>query len=149
MLLLWVLLTVGLLAAEALGTAFFALFIAIGCATGAVAAAVGAPPWLQATLAAVDAVVGVVVLRPFLISRVGAHAPVLQGVGSLVGQSAITVDEVGDQHHPGHALLAGEQWLCVADGYESLPPSTAVTVIGVRGTTLLVRPDAASIVNGL
>ena len=146
MIILWVLLTVGLLAVEAAATAFFALFIAGGCAVGAIAAAAGAPPWLQFILAAVAAAVGVVAVRPLLVNQMGARAPRIEGVPSLVGQSGITLDAVGDQHHPGHALLSGERWLAVADGYDTLPPQTAVTVTGVRGTTLLVRPDAASII---
>jgi membrane protein implicated in regulation of membrane protease activity len=146
MIVIWVVLTVALLAVEATATAFFALFFAIGTAVGAVAAAVGAPIWFQFVAAAIAAGLGVVVVRPLLVNRMGAHAPVIEGVSSLVGQAAITVDEVGDQHHPGHALLKGEQWLAVVDGYDPLPPNTAVTVTGVRGTTLLVRPDAATII---
>lgn len=146
MLILWVLLTVGLLAVEAVTTAFFALFLAAGTAVGAIAAAVGLPPSLQALLAAVAAGLGVVAVRPFLLDHRGGHPLRVEGVSSLVGQPAITIDEVGDQHHPGHALLAGEQWLAVADGYDTLPPNTSVTVTGVRGTTLLVQPDAATII---
>jgi membrane protein implicated in regulation of membrane protease activity len=147
MIVLWVLLTVGFLAVEAGSTAFFALFFAIGCAVGAIAAALDAPIWLQLVLAALAAGLGVVVVRPLLVGRVGiGHAPAIEGVSGLVGQEAITIDEVGDQHHPGHALLKGEQWLAVADGYDALPPNTCVTVTGVRGTTLLVRPDAATII---
>lgn len=147
MIVLWVLLTVAFLAIEAISTAFFALFFAIGCAVGAIAAALDAPAWLQLVLAALSAGIGVVVVRPLLVGRTGiARAPAIEGASDLVGQSAITVDVVGDQHHPGHALLKGEQWLAVVDGYDTLPPDTSVTVTGVRGTTLLVRPDAATII---
>jgi membrane protein implicated in regulation of membrane protease activity len=47
---------------------------------------------------------------------------------------------VGDEHHPGHAMLAGERWLAVTDSGTALGPDTPVTVAAVRGTTLVVRP---------
>jgi membrane-bound ClpP family serine protease len=64
-------------------------------------------------------------------------------VQDLVGQAALTVDEVGDEHHPGHALLAGERWLAVSENGLTLAPQSPVTVAAVRGTTLVVRPLAA------
>jgi membrane-bound ClpP family serine protease len=60
-------------------------------------------------------------------------------VQDLIGQTALTVDEVGDEHHPGHALLAGERWLAIAENGLSLPPQSTVTIAAVRGTTLVVR----------
>jgi membrane-bound ClpP family serine protease len=68
----------------------------------------------------------------------------LPGVQGLVGQQAITVDVVGDELHPGHALLAGERWLAVTDSGQPLPADIPVTVAAVRGTTLVVRPPARS-----
>jgi len=63
---------------------------------------------------------------------------------SLVGQRALTIDDVGDEHHPGHARLAGERWLAVTEEPEGVPPETPVMVIEVRGTTLVVMPFSGS-----
>ena len=60
--------------------------------------------------------------------------------GGLVGQEALTLDEVGDEHHPGHVQLASERWLAVTDSTQPLGADVAVTVAAVRGTTLLVHP---------
>jgi membrane protein implicated in regulation of membrane protease activity len=139
---LYVILAVILLGIEAFTLAFFAVFVAVGLLAAAVAAAAGLPVWGQlATLSAV-AVAGLVVARPPLArammrSNVRMRIP---GVQDLVGQTALTVDEVGDEHHPGHALLAGEHWLAIAENGLPLPPQSTVTVAGVRGTTLVVRP---------
>ncbi len=43
----------------------------------------------------------------------------------LVGQPAITLDTVGDEHHPGHALFANDRWLAVTDTAEPLPAARA------------------------
>lgn len=135
---------VACLAVEALlSTAFFALFLAFGFALGAAAAAFGAPIWLQVILAGVAAALGVALLRPLLVRRLGAGAATSVSGTSMVGHGAITLDEVGDAHHPGHALLSGEHWLAIVEGGEPLPPQTAVMVTAVRGTTLVVSATVA------
>ena len=144
MIVVWVLLAVAFLAAEAaISTAFFAFFLAVGFVAGAIAAVAGADPWLQALAAGVVALAGLAVGRTTLVRRFGGLAPTMEGVGDLVGQRAITVDEVGDEHHPGHALFGGERWLAVSESSTPLPPQTPVTIAAVRGTTLIVRPASA------
>ncbi|HET9051156.1 MAG TPA: NfeD family protein [Candidatus Dormibacteraeota bacterium] len=141
MVVVWVFLAIAALAVEAaISAAFFAFFLAIGFAAGAVADTFGLPVWLQLVLIAGVAGAGMVLLRPMLVSRFNATAPELLGGHDLVGQRALTVDEVGDEHHPGHALLAGERWLAVSATSTTLPPDVPVLVAGVRGTTLLVLP---------
>jgi len=89
------------------------------------------------------------VVRPALRSRFEHSVPVskFRGIAGsadgLVGQPAITLDLVGDEHHPGHALFAGDRWLAITDTAEPLPAQVSVTVVAVRGTTLLVHPAAA------
>ena len=142
MVVVWVFLGVAALAVEAaLSTAFFAFFLAIGFGGGAIADTVGTPLWLQLIVVAVVSLVGIAVLRPGLLART-AHGPTVRtlGAGDLVGQQALTVDEVGDPHHPGHALLAGERWLAVTEGPVPLAPDTRVVITEVRGTTLVVYP---------
>jgi len=97
---------------------------------------------LQAIVAIVVSIVGVIVARPYM-SRVfhrhkGGH--VARGVhGGLVGQEAVTLDEVGDVHHVGHVRLAGERWLAITGG-PTIEPGSSVFVTAVRGTTLEVWP---------
>lgn len=147
MVVVWVFLGVAALAVEAaLSTAFFAFFLAIGFAGGALADTVGAPLWLQCLIVAAVAVLGIAVLRPWLVSRTGGiSAPHTPGAGNLVGQEALTVDEVGDPLHPGHVLLAGERWLAVTEVGTPLQPDVSVVITAVRGTTLVVRPLTAAV----
>jgi inner membrane protein len=134
-----------LLAVELHTVAFYSVFIAIGSfAAGLLALFVpDSAIWVQAALAAVVSLIGLVAIRPFA-SRTFLHGSggvVSRGVhGGLVGQEALTLDMVGDEHHPGHVQLASERWLAVTDAAQPLGADTAVTVTAVRGTTLLVRP---------
>ena len=139
---LYILVAVLLLGIEAFTLAFFAVFVAVGLLAAALTAAIGLPVWGQLLTLSAVSVAGLVVARPPLTRAMlrGRGAIHLPGVQDLVGQTALTVDEVGDEHHPGHALLAGERWLAIAENGLPLPPQSAVTVAAVRGTTLVVRP---------
>jgi len=138
----WLVAGVALLGVEVLSLVFFALFVALGMFAAAIAAAAGAEVWLQVVLFLVVGLLGIVVARPPLLRALQLRRGdiTLPGVQNLVGQQAVTVDRVGDEHHPGHAMLAGERWLAVTDAGHPLEPDVPVTVAAVRGTTLLVRP---------
>jgi membrane protein implicated in regulation of membrane protease activity len=142
---LYILVAAVLLGIEAFTLAFFAVFIAVGLFAAAITAAVGVPVAGQLVTLSAVSVAGLVVARPPLArAMMRSRTPILlPGVQDLVGQTAFTVDVVGDENHPGHAMLAGERWLAIVEGGTPLPPHTAVTVATVRGTTLVVRPRTA------
>lgn len=141
----WFVAALALLAVELHTVAFYSAFLAIGSlAAGLLALFVpDSAIWVQAALAAVVSLIGLIAIRPYA-SRTFLHGSggvVSRGVhGGLVGQEALTLDTVGDEHHPGHVALASERWLAVTDNAQPLTADTAVTVTAVRGTTLLVRP---------
>lgn len=143
---LWVALTVGFVLVEVHTQAFYALFVAVGAAAAAAAALLNGSLWLQGLLFAVVSIGGWALIRPVLRARFDRSAPVTKFLGiqssadGLVGQRAITLDTVGDEHHPGHLLFAGDRWLAVSDSAEPLPAQVSVVVVAVRGTTLLVHP---------
>ena len=140
----WLVVGVLLLGVEVLSVAFFAAFLALGAFAACIAAGLGADTWVQVLLFVGVSLLGVALGRPPLLRMVHdrRHDTTLPGVQGLVGQRAVTVDVVGDDMHPGHAMLAGERWLAVTDGGEPLQPDVAVTVAAVHGTTLVVRPLA-------
>jgi membrane protein implicated in regulation of membrane protease activity len=144
--LIWLIVAVVLLAAELHTQAFYALFLSAGALAAVILAAVGLPVVVQAVGGGAVAVLGVAAARPGLKSLMDRHSVTLRYpgmAGGLVGQRAITVDDVGDEHHHGHAMLANERWLAVTDEPQPLPAGTPVVVAGVRGTTLLVRAGGA------
>jgi len=140
----WLVLGVLLLGGEALSVAFFALFLAVGAFGASIAAGYGATPLVQVLIFVGLALLGILLGRPPLMRMVHQRRLdiTLPGVQGLVGQRAVTVDVVGDEQHPGHALLAGERWLAVTDAEQPLDADVTVTVAAVRGTTLVVRPLA-------
>jgi membrane protein implicated in regulation of membrane protease activity len=146
MVIAWVVLGLLLLLFELHHVAFFALFLAIGSFSAAVVALV-APDAIvaQAVIAVVVSLVGVAVVRPYVSAaydRRHPNVPSARGVhGGLVGQEAVTLDEVGDIHALGHVRLVGERWLAMtATEAAPIPPDTKVVVTKVQGTTLVVRP---------
>jgi membrane protein implicated in regulation of membrane protease activity len=144
MIILWVAIAVGLVFFELHHLAFFALFGALGAVAAAIVAAFAPGAVVpQVAVAVVVAALGVVAVRPY-VSRAFEHrrgiGKVARGVhGGLVGEQAITLDEVGDAHAPGHVRMAGERWLAITE-HGRLPAGTRVLVMAVRGTTLMVWP---------
>ncbi len=122
------------------------LYILFGGAGALVAAAVAWPfPHayvLQVVAALAVAFLGVRLVRPWMSRALHRHrgGHVAKGVhGGIVGEEALTLDEVGGAHRAGHVRLAGERWLAVSGG-RPIPPSTPVIVTAVEGTTLVVWP---------
>jgi membrane protein implicated in regulation of membrane protease activity len=149
---IWILVALALVAVELHNAAFYAIFMAAGAFVAAFVA------WLlpdgsvgvQALVAVVVAMLGTLFFRPMLYQRFRRpYAGVVsRGVaGGLVGDVALTADEVGDVLHPGHVTLAGERWLAFTEGPGPIPAGVGVAVTAVRGTTLVVAPvaDAAGV----
>jgi len=143
----WLVAAILLAAGEIHTQAFCLLFVAVGAGVAAVLAGVGLPIFVQVLVGAVASVGGVFAVRPTLKrameGRLAAPYRFPGLAGGLVGAHAVTVDTVGDEHHPGHALLGNERWLAITDAAEPLPSETPVVVAAVRGTTLLVRASGA------
>jgi membrane protein implicated in regulation of membrane protease activity len=146
---IWFLIAAGLLVVEITTTTFYAVFLAVGAAAAGLVAWLlpDSPTWAYALVAFVVSLAGVVIVRPMLgrrLQRRGAGA-ITPGVhGGFVGQRALTLDEVGDELHPGHIRLAGETWLAVSETHVAIDPNQSVIVGAVRGTTLVVRPAGES-----
>ena len=144
----WLVAGLLLVALEVHSQAFFAIFLALGAFAATVVSVVGAPVWLSAIAFAGVAVAGTLLVRPTLrrVSdrRMGPRLALPGSSDGLVGSRALTLDEVGDEHHPGHARLAGERWLAVTDEPGGVAAQTQVMVIDVRGTTLVVMPLTGS-----
>ena len=143
MVLVWVVLFVVLLLFELHHLAFYALFVALGAfAAGVVALVAPDNIGLQTLVAVAVSIGGVILVRPYVSNVFHRHrgGHVALGVhGGLVGQEAVTLDEIGDAHHVGHVRLAGERWLAVTSG-PKIAAGRSVFVTAVRGTTLDVWP---------
>jgi membrane protein implicated in regulation of membrane protease activity len=140
--LVWIVLCVVLIGVELHHLAFFAMFGAAGSAAAAVVA-LFAPTAIaaQVIVAIAVATAGVALVRPHM-SQVSVHRGSTQAIrgvhGGLIGSRGLTLDEV--RVNPcGHVRILGETWLAVTADGSQIPPSTAVVVTNVVGTTLTVR----------
>ena len=142
MVLVWIVLCCVLIGVELHHMAFFAMFGAAGAAAAALVATVAPSHVLvQAFVAAGVATTGVVFVRPQISQTFAKRGPgvAVGGVhGGLIGARGLTVDEV-KLDASGHVRLLGETWLAVTADGSLIPPSTAVIVTNVTGTTLTVR----------
>jgi membrane protein implicated in regulation of membrane protease activity len=143
----WLVLGVVLLGIELHHFAFYAIFGSIGAFAGALVAAAWPSAYVvQFLVAVVAATVGIVAVRPSVSRafhrRHDGHHPGRGVHGALVGEEVLTLDIVGDAHHPGHVRLAGERWLAVSGSDKPIPAGSQVWVTGVSGTTLTVWPVA-------
>ena len=140
----WVALGIVLLAVELHHGALYVLFGAIGAfAAAAVAGIAPSTIPLQVLVAVAVALLGIFLARPYVSRSLHTHLDSRPGRGvhgTLVGESVVTLDVVGDESHAGHVRLAGERWLAVSGSSQPIPPDTRVLVTEVRGTTLTVWP---------
>ena len=139
---MWLIAAVALLYAEIHSQAFFALFFAVGACAAAIVAVFGIDVWLQVLTFGVVSLAGVFGLRRVvktMMDRRQKNAVITGMYGGMIGQEALTLDEVGDEHHPGHAQLARTRWLAINSGPAAIPANTPVVVTDVRGTTLIVK----------
>lgn len=148
MVVVWLVLGVVLLLVELSHFGFFSLFAAIG-AFAAALVAVFFPDAIaaQVAVAVVTSAAGILLLRPYVAKALHRQSgeAVGRGVhGTFVGEEVLTLDEVGDELHPGHVRLAGERWLAVSGLDLPIPAGTRVLVTGVQGTTLVVWPSDGS-----
>ena len=142
MALMWIVLCVVLVGVELHHMAFFAMFGAAGAAVaGAVALVAPSAVIPQVATAVAVSAAGVVLVRPQMSQAFARRGPgtSIRGVhGGLIGSRGLTVDEVC-LDASGHVRLLGETWLAVTADGSLIPPSTAVIVTNVVGTTLTVR----------
>lgn len=135
----WLAVGVAALVAEALTNAFFALFVAVGAAAAAIASLFDVGIAGEVMIAVLVGLVSALLGRPALMRASRKPARHSLAAGSfLVGQSGRTIDHVGDLDAPGHVRIGGERWLAVTDTPGGIPAGTRVTVLEVRGTTLVV-----------
>ncbi len=103
---IWFVAGLALLVLELASTTFFSIFLAVGAFAAGVLAFVlpDSAVWFQAVVAIAVAMVGVVLVRPFVSKRLRRRgdAPLTPGVhGGFVGQRALALDEIGEELHPG------------------------------------------------
>lgn len=128
----------------AIAGSFFLAPFALGAAVAAALAFAGVPVSVEWLAFAVVSTAALVALRP-LARRLDREGPVL-GIGShrQVGQVARVVVPIDPSTEGGTVLLGAERWRAESTDGLVIPVGSAVSVVEVRGTRLLVRSDPTS-----
>jgi membrane protein implicated in regulation of membrane protease activity len=137
MVIAWIAFALAMAVVEVASVAFYAAFLALGAIAAAVAALLGANVYLQAGVFLAIALVGILVVRPALVRR--RAPPVVSGARGMIGQTGIVVEPIKGEHVAGHVRLAGESWPAVSADGKPIAAEETVTVIEIRGSTLVVH----------
>jgi membrane protein implicated in regulation of membrane protease activity len=136
---IWLILAVGLLAAEIV-TLTAALGVLGAAALITAGSALILPLPLQLLVFTVAAAAGVVLIRPIALRHM--RQPQLErfGVDALVGKPGFVIEEVTALG--GRVRIGGEEWSARAAYDETLviPPGSVVDVMEISGSTALVYP---------
>ena len=136
----WVVIAVVLLVAEATTSAFVAIYFgAAALVTAAVAAAgLGTPIQLLAFI--ILSVGSLLLTRPALKRAAGKAGGIRTGVDAMQGRIGVVTRPIGELD-PGQVKIGGETWTarCYYDE-EAIPAGSRVEVVKVEGVTALVIP---------
>lgn len=141
--LLWVVLGVVLVIAEAFTATFVLIMLAAGAFAAAVAAALGAPVVAQALVFGAVSALSIWLLRPVIrrhfIPRV-SDPDRMDGVKALEGAPGDVLEQVTLE--AGLVRVEGELWSArVFDATQVIEPGERIRVIEVRGTMAMVWRD--------
>jgi membrane protein implicated in regulation of membrane protease activity len=137
MVIAWIAFALAMALVEVASVAFYAAFLALGAIAAAVAALLGANVYIQAAVFLVLALGGILVLRPALVRR--RHPRLVSGAQGMIGQTGVVIEPIQGEHGAGHVRLAGESWPAVSADGKPIPAEETVTVIEIRGSTLVVH----------
>lgn len=138
MALVWLVVAVGLAAAEIFTGTFVLIMLAAGALGAAGAAALGAPIWAQCAVLALLSGLALVLVRP-TVRRHLQHesADNTFGLAAIEGATGVVLETVDAEN--GLVKIEGEMWRARAyDGTQTMKPGERVRVIEVKGATAMV-----------
>lgn len=138
---LWVLFGFLLLGIEAFSAGLHVGFFALGAmAVGLlVALGLGGPLWLQILLFTLISIIGLLLFRKPLLRALKLDRT-QEGIDTLVGETAVTLDEIAGGAL-GKAELRGTSWNARNAGTEPLRRGDRCVVERVEGLTIHIRPS--------
>ena len=141
--LLWIVLAIALVIAEAFTATILVVFFAAGAAAAAAAAALDAPLLVQVIVFALVSGLSVAAIRPIVVRHARSALETGEtafGVEALEGAHGTVLDDVSSNQ--GMIKIDGELWQARSfDGKETFTAGERVRVVKVRGATVLVWRD--------
>lgn len=137
---LWLVLTVVFLIAEAATVTVISLWFAAGSLVAMAAALLGAGVWLQALVFLAVSAAALTALRP-LVRKYLTPKLSATNIDSVIGSAGIVTADIDNIAASGQVKLNGMEWTARSTSGNPIPQGTRVTVDRIEGVKLFVTPS--------
>ena len=135
----WLLLLVVFLAAEAATVSMVSLWFAVSALVALLVALLGGPGWLQGTLFLVISAVLLALLRP-LVKRYVTPRITATNVDSVIGSTGLVTTAIDNVSAVGQVKLGAMEWTARSTSGQPIPVGTRVRVDIIEGVKVYVSP---------
>ena len=135
----WLLLLVVFLAAEAATVSMVSLWFAVSALVALLVALLGGPGWLQGTLFLVISAVLLALLRP-LVKRYVTPRITATNVDSVIGSTGLVTTAIDNVSAVGQVKLGAMEWTARSTSGQLVPVGTRVRVDKIEGVKVYVSP---------
>ena len=146
--LIWLVLVLLFLAAEAATVGLVSLWFALGALAGLVAALVHAPPIVQFWVFLIVSLLSLGIVRPMAKHWFTPKDLEPTNADRFLGKEAIVTQEIDNLRATGQVKIGGLDWTARSeDPHRTIPKGERVVVLRIEGVKLLVapkRPEAGS-----
>ena len=136
----WLLLLVVFLAAEAATVSMVSLWFAVSALVALLVALLGGPGWLQGTLFLVISAVLLALLRP-LVKRYVTPRITATNVDSVIGSTGLVTTAIDNVSAVGQVKLGAMEWTARSTSGQPIPVGTLVKVDKIEGVKAYVTPS--------
>ena len=136
---IWLLLVVVFLIAEAATVTVISLWFAAGALAAMATALLGGGVWLQAGVFLVVSAIALTALRP-LVRKYLTPKLTATNIDSVIGSVGIVTADIDNVASSGQVKLNGMEWTARSSSGEVLPAGTQVTVERIEGVKVFVSP---------
>ena len=136
---LWLVLLVAFLAAEAATVSMVSLWFAVSALVALLVALLGGPGWLQGTLFLVISAVLLALLRP-IVRRYISPRITATNVDSVIGSTGLVTAAIDNVSAAGQVKLGAMEWTARSTAGQPIPVGTLVKVDRIEGVKAFVSP---------
>lgn len=136
---LWLVLLVVFLAAEAATVSMVSLWFAVSALVALLVALLGGPGWLQGTLFLVISAVLLALLRP-IVRRYISPRITATNVDSVIGSTGLVTAAIDNVSAAGQVKLGAMEWTARSTSGQPIPVGTLVKVDRIEGVKAYVTP---------
>lgn len=138
---IWIIVGIGLFAAEIFTPGFVLGVIGLGCFGAALAAWLEAGAAVQVVSLTVVSVIGFVFVRPVMLRYVSARSGEKTfGIQAMVGRQGVVREDIGPGGGTGRVKVGGEEWQAVSEDGGAIFRGATVEIRRVEGLSVVVTP---------